>query len=281
MGFRGAGCAAAAVTPCSATQQNNDIAVNRAFSAYIFRRCCRDYCADFHSLCHIAFVIEFIYLSCCQTNLVAVGAIACCRCGNNLSLGQLAAQCFGNGCQGVACTCHTHCGIYIGTTAQRVTNGTAYTGSRAAKGFDFCGMVMGFIFKQQQPFFCFAFYVYINFHSAGIDFLGFIQLIQLAFLFQEFCYNRTHIHQIDGLCSADGFSGCQIFVICRLQGRILKFDAVDGCLESSMAAVVRPIGINHLDFRNGRVSLLAQEILLADLDIIQIHCQTHILDISR
>lgn len=90
-------------------------------------------------------------------------------------------------------------------------------------------------------------------------------LSSLPSFFRNFATIVSHIHQIDGLCSADGFSGCQIFVICRLQSRILKFDAVDGCLESSMAAVVRPIGINHLDFRNGRVSLLAQEILLANL----------------
>ncbi len=60
------------------------------FSDYIFRRSCCDNCADLHSLCHIAWMIDFIYLSCCQTDLVSVGAVACGRGRHQLSLGQLA-----------------------------------------------------------------------------------------------------------------------------------------------------------------------------------------------
>ena len=274
MGFGGACCTAAAVTTGSAAQQDNNIAVFRTFSAYIFRRSRTDNCTDFHSLSHIAIVVNFVYLTCCQTDLVAVRAVTSSSCGNDFSLRQFALECFGNGCQRVACTCYTHRSVYIGTTAQRVTDSTAYAGCSAAERFDFCGMVVCFVFEQQQPFFHSIFHFYVDFDCASVDFFGFIQFVQLALLFQEFCHDSTHIHQVDGFCSADGFSCFQIFVISALQQCVFEFHAVDGCQECGMTAVIRPVCINHFDFCDGRISVFALEIRLTYFDVVQIHCQT-------
>ena len=276
MGFGGACRTAAAVTACFAAQQDYDITVFRTFSAYVFRRSRCDNCTDFHSLRNITGVIQFINLTCSQTDLVTVRAVACCCSLYDGSLRQFAGNCFGYGFQRVSCTCYTHRSVNIGTTAQRVTDGTAHACSRTAEGFDFCRMVVCFIFEQQQPFLCFAFYINVDFYCTSVDFFGFIQTIQFAFFFQEFRCDCTNIHQVDGFCSADGFSCSQIFVIRILQQFIFEFDAVDGCVECCMTAVIRPVCIDHFDFCDGRISVFAQEVVLAYFDVVQIHCQTHV-----
>ena len=276
MGFGGACRTTAAVTACFAAQEDYDIAVFGAFSAYVFCRSRCDNCTDFHSLCHIAGMIEFIYLTCCQTDLVTIGAITSSRCSNDRSLRQFTFDRFGYGFQRVSCTCHTHSSVNIGTTAQRVTDGTANASSRAAERFDFCRMVVCFIFEQQQPFLCFAFHINVDFYSTSIDFFGFIQTIQFAFFFQQFCSDSANIHQVDGFCSADGFSGCQVFIVSILQQFVFKLDAVDGCIECCMTAMIGPVCIDHFDFCDGRISVFTQEVVLAYFDIIQIHRQAHI-----
>ncbi len=40
-----------------------------------------------------------------------------------------------------------------------------------------------------------------------------------------------------------------------------------------MTAMVGPVSINHFDFRNRRVALFAQEVILTDLNVVQIHRQ--------
>ena len=40
-----------------------------------------------------------------------------------------------------------------------------------------------------------------------------------------------------------------------------------------MSAVIGPVGVNDLDFRNGRIPVFFSEIVLAELQIGQIHCK--------
>ena len=276
MRFGGTCCTAAAVTACFAAQQDDHIAVFGTFSAYVFSRSRCDNRTDFHSLRNITGVIDFIYLTCSQTDLVTVGAVTCCCSLNDCSLRQFAGDCFGYGFQRVSCTCYTHSGVYIGTAAQRVTDRTAYASSSTAERFDFCRMVVCFIFEQQQPFLCFAFHINVDFYCTSVDFFRFIQTVQFAFFFQQFRSNCTDIHQVDGFCSADCFSCCDIFVIRILQQFIFKCNAVDCCQECCMTAVIGPVCVDHFDFCDCRVSVFRQEVVLTYFDIIQIHSQTHI-----
>ena len=48
--------------------------------------------------------------------------------------------------------------------------------------------------------------------------------------------------------------------------------------ERGMAAMVRPVGIDHLDLGDGRAAFLAREILLAKRDVGKVHRQTALLD---
>ena len=85
----GTGCAATAVTACSAAQKDNDISGVRGFSDNILSGCRTHYRTDFHTLCHVIRVIDFLYKARCQTNLVAVGGISCRRTADQLLLRKL------------------------------------------------------------------------------------------------------------------------------------------------------------------------------------------------
>ncbi len=128
-------------------------------------------------------MVKLIYLSGCQANLVTIRTVPRRSRRHNFPLRQFAPQCFRNRRKRVARTRHTHRGIHIGTSAQRVTDCPAHTGCRAAERFNLRRMVMCFVLEQKQPFFRTAFRFHVNFHRAGIDFLRFVQLFQLTLLF--------------------------------------------------------------------------------------------------
>ncbi len=89
VGFGRACCTAAAVTACSAAQKHDDVAGGGDFAAHVLCGSRADYRADFQTLGNIAVVIKLIDLPRGKTDLVAVGAVACRRGGNQLSLREL------------------------------------------------------------------------------------------------------------------------------------------------------------------------------------------------
>ena len=130
---------------------------------------------------------------------------------------------------------------------------------------------MRFVFKEEQPVFRFAVYVYLDFHGAGVDFLGFVQIFQLPGVFQIPCADGRQIHQILGLRAPQFLADCHIAVVSFLNRRVVNFHAVNRRQKRGVAAVVGPVGINHADFRNGRVAVFAFEIILAESDVRVVH----------
>ena len=90
MGFGRAGGSAAAVTSRGPAQQYHDVSRGRNFPADIFRRSRCDHGTDFHTLGGIAGMVDFIYDTRGQTDLVAVGRVAGGSRGHDLSLGKFA-----------------------------------------------------------------------------------------------------------------------------------------------------------------------------------------------
>ena len=84
--FRGAGGAAAAVSAGFAAKQNNHIPCSRHLAPDIFGRHGTDNSADFKPFCHIAFVVDFIYLTGGEPDLVTVRGVAGGCSGDNFSL---------------------------------------------------------------------------------------------------------------------------------------------------------------------------------------------------
>ena len=142
------GCAAAAVTAGAAAEQNNNITVLRYLATYIFRRRRSDHRADFHALCHVTIVVQFIHLAGGKSDLVAIRAVARRSRCDQLALRKFAGQRLADRLQRIACARHAHGSIHIGTAGERIADCAADTGCGAAKRFDFCRMIVGLVFKE-------------------------------------------------------------------------------------------------------------------------------------
>ena len=111
--LRGACGTAAAVAAGFTAKQNDRIARFGHFSAHVGSRSRAKHRTDFHMLCHVAVVIQFIYLTRCKTDLVTVGRIACGGGSNELSLRKLAFDGLRKRLCGVCRTGDTHRRIHV------------------------------------------------------------------------------------------------------------------------------------------------------------------------
>ena len=134
-------------------------------------------------------------------------------------------------------------------------------------------MIVGLVLEQQQPLLRLAVHIHINFDGAGVDFLGLVQLRQIALLFEIAGGNGRHIHEIDGLGTTQVTAHGEVLVPCALQELVLKFGTVNRRQERRMTAVIGPVGVDHADLRDGRVTMLGAEIVPAEADIVRIHRQ--------
>ena len=268
----GTGSAAAAVTAGGAAQQDHNVPGHGALPADIGGGSGGNDRADLHPLGSVAGMVNFIHNAGGKADLVAVGGIAGCSGGDQLPLGQLAGNGLGDGLQGVRRAGDTHGTVDIGAAGQGIPDGAADAGSSTAEGFNFCGMVVGFILEQQQPGLSLPVHCHIHFHGAGVDLLGLVQLGKLSGGFQILGGDGGKIHEADGLLlPVKLLSHRQVLVIGLLQQRIGKGHAVNHRTEGGVAAVVGPVGVDHPDLGNGGVPVLAAEIFLAESDVIQVH----------
>ena len=275
----GAGCAADAVTAGAAAQKDDAVAGCGGFAAYVVSGGCAYDGADFHALGHVAGVVQLIYLAGCQADLVAVARVAAGSVGDQLTLGQLAGDGFAYGDQGVCSTGDAHCLVYVAATGERVADSAADAGCCAAEGLDFRGMVVGFVLEQVQPFLGLAVYVAGYADGAGVDFLGLVQVGQDAAGLQCACADGADVHQADGLMGAAQFLAQRDVAVERLcYHGVIDLNVGQLGAEGGVAAVVGPVGVDHLDFGDGGVASLFGEVGLAELDVAQVHCQAAVCD---
>ena len=138
---------------------------------------------------------------------------------------------------------------------------------------------MGFIFKIHQPFLGFSVHFHRNHNGTGIDFIRFFLVLQFSFFFQPFHGHQGKIHQTDKLilpALIHLFVCVQIILVSLFHGgpvkSLPKGNVFQFCGKSSMTAVVRPVGIQHTDFRHGRVSFFfLLEIILNVQEILKGH----------
>ena len=225
-------------------------------------------------------MVIFFYRTGGQTNLVAVGAVAGSCAQGNLSLGQFAFQGLFIRSAGVAGTGDTHGLIYIAAAAQRIADGAAQTGGSTAEGFDFGGMVVGFVLEHHQPVFLLAVHFNGDHNTAGVDFFRSVQVGQFAFLLQLLGSQAGHIHQRNGpLGVFPVHKGTVFFVQFKGFGYrfgvhpVGDFHILQLGFEGGMTAVVGPIGIQHLDFRNGGIPVFLLEVGLDVGQVFKAHGQ--------
>ena len=279
MRFRSAGRAADAITAGTPAQQDDLVTGGRGFTADMVGRGRAYDGADFHALGHIARMVDFIDLTGRQTDLVAVRGVSSGCSGDDLTLGELALECFGNRDARVAGAGHAHRLIHIGAARQRVADASADAGGCAAERFDFGRMVVGFVLEQEQPILVLAVHIDLHFNGAGVDFLGFVQVLENAVLLKPLGTDRAHIHEAYRLAVApELMAHGQILVERGLDHGVIDIDFVKLRAEGGVTAVVGPVGVDHLDLGDGRFAVFTVEILLAYFRIRQIHRETALVD---
>ncbi len=271
--------AADAVAAGSAAQKHDDIARSRGFATHVIGRRGRHDCADLHALGNIAGMIQLVDLACCKTDLIAVAGIARSGRGDQLALRQLAGKRLGNGRQRVCRTGHAHGLIHVAAPGQWIANGSAQTRRRAAERLDLGGMVVRLVLEQVQPILILAVDVNRALHRAGVDLLRLVQAGQDALRFQPFRADGAHVHQAHRLLSAAQLVAHGLIAI----PSGLHALVVDGNLghlgaEGGVAAVIGPVGVDHLDFRDGGAATLFGEVALAEGDVGQVHGQAPLVD---
>ena len=279
MSLAGAGGTADTIPAGSSAQQDDNIAGSRTFSADILLRCGSDDGSDLHALGGIARVIELIHDAGGQTDLVSVRRVTCCGCRHQFALGELAGHCFRNRLQGIGGSCDAHGSIDVRAAGKRITDRPADTGGGSAEGLDLRGVVVGFILEEQKPWFSDAVCLNLDFHGAGVNFLRFIELWELAGFFQRFDRHSRQIHETDRFRAVQCGAGVQIIPPCLFQEYVLKAHTVYNRIEGRVTAVIGPVGIQNADLGDGWITLFfIPEIGLAKGNIVCVHGEAVLTD---
>ena len=146
---------------------------------------------------------------------------------------------------------------------------------------------MCFIFKLNQPSFRFPIDGDGRFNGASIDFLAFVQVVDLSALFQHFCADHGHIHQGDGpvRLTVHLIPASQIFFQCFFYRSgnlaLFHFDGTQPGRKRGMAAVVAPVCVNHTQFCHRGIALFfVTEIVPAEQQIVKTHGKAHGTEVS-
>ena len=99
-------------------------------------------------------------------------------------------------------------------------------------------MVVCLVFEEEKPILILSVYSNGNFHRAGVDFLGFIEFIKATFLLEDLCRDRSDVHEVLGLCSADGFSRVYIIFVSLFEKLVLEAYAVYSRVKCCVSAMV-------------------------------------------
>ena len=140
---------------------------------------------------------------------------------------------------------------------------------------------MGLVLKEKQPVFLAFFCLYLDLNAASVDFLRFVQIFQLSLCFQIFGEDGSHIHETDGLRPSQFLPHVEIFLVGIRKQFVRKGNVVYGSQKCGMSAMIRPIGVDQLYFRNRRLAVFCREVFLTELYIIDIHGKTSFLDKLR
>ena len=214
-----------------------------------------------------------------QSDLVAVGGVA--RRGGlgQLALGELALQGLAEGDPGVAAACKPHGLMDINPAGQGVPDAAADAGGRAAEGLDLGGVVVGLVFKHEQPVLLLSVHLRRDMDGTGVDLLALVQLGEQAPLFQHLCADGGDVHEGLGtggglLLSIDLHPGGKVALIGSFDGGVVDPDLVQMGGEGGVAAVIGPVGVHHPHLGDGGVPLLlVPEVGLEEFQVVQIHGQ--------
>jgi len=134
--------------------------------------------------------------------LVAVGAITRGGGGDDLSLREFARQRLIKRFSRVSRTCQAHRLIDERASGKRIANCAADAGRSPAEGFNLRGMIVRFVFKENEPFLLLTVDRDRGLDRTGIDLVGLVQFRQFTLFFEPLCTNGRHVHERHRLFNA-------------------------------------------------------------------------------
>jgi len=214
----------------------------------------------------------------------------------DLALGELAGDCFVVGCAGVGCAGDSHGLVDVGASGKGVANAAAEAGGGSAERFDFGGVIVGLVFELDQPLFVTAFggvgswrlgVFWLGFRALGIgteaeslcyggdfdddgggvDFVGDFDVVEFAGFAELLHAHEGDVHEGDGALgvgTVDFVAGGEVSFVGVLDdlGAFVEGDLGNLRHEGGVAAVIRPIGVEHAELGDGGLAVLALEIFL-------------------
>ena len=131
---------------------------------------------------------------------------------------------------------------------------------------------MRFVLEQVEPVLAFAIHVHRALDRTGVDLFGFVEPGKDALRLEVARADGAHVHEAHGLLVASELMAhgevflersLHRFVIDRLHGELGA--------ERGVAAMIRPVRVDHLDLGDRGIAILFDEVLLAERDVGKIH----------
>ena len=274
-----AGGAADAVAAGAAAQQHDLVAGGGALAAHVVGRRGSHDGAHLHALGHVAGVVELGNLAGGEANLVAVAGVAGSSGGHELALRELAGRRLGDGTRGVGRAGDAHGLVDVAAAGERVADGAADAGGRAAERLNLGGVVVRFVLEEEEPVLVLAVNVHGDLHGAGVDLLGLVQVLELAGVLEPLGADGAHVHEADRLgVAAKLVTHLEVLLEGGLHRGVIDLDVLELRAKGGVAAVVRPVGVDDANLGDGGIALLGREVLLAELGIREVHGQAAVGD---
>ena len=228
-------------------------------------------------------MINLIHKAGGKTNLVAVGAVALRSAGGKLSLRKLAGQGRLQGRRRVGSAGDTHRLVNIAAARERIADCAAKARSSTTERLDLGRVVVRLVFEEHKPLLGLGLSVarhrnrYNN--GAGVDLVGHLHVRKLAFRAKLLHREKGNVHEADEFVVAALIENLALRLVCvkcsldRLAViTLVNLHIRKLGLERSVAAVIRPVRIQHANLRHGRVALLlAAEVLLDEQKVAERH----------
>ena len=274
LGLGAAGGAADAVTAGAAAKQHDLVARRGALAAHMVGRRGAHDGTHLHALGHVAGVVELAHLAGGEADLVAVAGVAGRGGGHELALRELAGKRLGHGVRGVGRAGDAHGLVDVATAREWVADGAADAGGRAAERLDLGGVVVGLVLEEEEPVLVLPVDVDLDLDGAGVDLLGLVEVRELARVLEPLGADGAHVHEADGLgVAAEFVAHLHVAVEGLLNHGVVDRHVVQDGAEGGVAAVVGPVGVDHANLGDGGVAPLAGEVVLAKLDVGEVHGQ--------
>ena len=134
---------------------------------------------------------------------------------------------------------------------------------------------MRLVLEKVQPILLFPVHVALDLHRASVDFFGLVQILQNALRLQILRADGAHVHKANGLLvAAQLVAHGKVFLEGGGHRSVVDHRICELGAKRGVAAMIRPVRVNNLDFSNSRIALFnLAEMLLEEHDVSQIHGQ--------